>query len=844
MVMLVTLILPTVAFADTNEPGNNTMDGAILLAPGTLTTSYISNSTDVDFYKVVASTDGPMLVEMTPATGKNYDIEILDESGAVLAGGHNTTTGASGIERVTSPAAAGATYYLRVYGVSGAYTTAYTYSIKYMVDPEVNDSADLATPLADGGSAKARIFQSGDSDYFVLTPTSSGSVTAKLTVPSGLNYDLQLLSGNGMTVLAGGYQGAGITETITYQVQEGTPYYLRVFGVSGAYSASLDYTLTAVVDLEPNNSTTAAMAVAADTDIKAKISTSTDADWYTFTTPNTPQGKVRVVVTLDVPDNLDYTVSLLQTTTLGTGTGGAGEDETLDLIVNANVKHYIKVTGVSSAFSTTANYVLRYSLLDVDDNPSYALTTVPGYPMTGFLSTPADVDFLKVDAEAAKVGGALDVTFTAPDGVAGQLDVVDAAGTPVCSGTSSLHCDFAPGAVAYFKVSSADGSYSTDSAYTIDYDFTPDVTTYGEPNDTGSASYPIVVDAYLRTYKASLATDTDDDFYKFTAPVTGNFTLSMTGSDTVNYDYYLYDITGGTLTLVSSNYDPGTSGMMVGRVTASRVYQIRVMRAAGSAGGEPYTFQAQITDDLGEPNDSIEQAYVLAPLDNQLRTYYAKASGTGESDVYRMQLVNVMSPPEGDLVVVVTGSGATTDKLEVVLYDGDTMQELSRSATSSGTAPTASAIVRTPAAPDKPYILTVTSLSGTDHKYTFTTQVLKDFAEPNESYTSPAPIAVGQSFDAYIATPVDDDNYILTATKSGTLTVTITQTGSGTATVVYDSYLYSMGSGGTLGTLLAQHYSDGINATLTATVTSGKQYLIRVRRAQGHGAPYKLTTSL
>jgi predicted Rdx family selenoprotein len=111
---------------------------------------------------------------------------------------------------------------------------------------EPNNSSSSATLLTLGGSVQSYVSSPADVDWFKVVVTTPGQLAVNLTVPAGLDYDLELYAPDG-TWKAGSYNPTGAAENINYGPTITGTYYLRVYGYpvgSGAWSETTPYTLT------------------------------------------------------------------------------------------------------------------------------------------------------------------------------------------------------------------------------------------------------------------------------------------------------------------------------------------------------------------------------------------------------------------------------------------------------------------------------------------------------------------------------------------------------------------------------------------------------------------------
>jgi len=114
-----------VSVSDSYEP-NNTLSQAYAVTSGTTYSSYISSSSDIDYYKLSTSNGRKITISLTTLP-KDYDLYLYDSSGNLLASSENGSTTA---ESISFTAYYTGTYYILVEGYSGAYSTTTKYSLK------------------------------------------------------------------------------------------------------------------------------------------------------------------------------------------------------------------------------------------------------------------------------------------------------------------------------------------------------------------------------------------------------------------------------------------------------------------------------------------------------------------------------------------------------------------------------------------------------------------------------------------------------------------------------------------------------------------------------------------
>lgn len=113
-----------------------------------------------------------------------------------------------------------------------------------VTEVEPNNTTGTANALGAMPATKTGLVSTTtDVDVFSLSATSTQTITLGLTVPAGVNYDLQLLNAAGVTV-ASSANAAGASESISYNSTTNEAYYAQVVSVSGSSTATA-YTLTA-----------------------------------------------------------------------------------------------------------------------------------------------------------------------------------------------------------------------------------------------------------------------------------------------------------------------------------------------------------------------------------------------------------------------------------------------------------------------------------------------------------------------------------------------------------------------------------------------------------------------
>ncbi|MBK9524915.1 MAG: fibronectin type III domain-containing protein [Bacteroidetes bacterium] len=133
---------------------------------------------------------------------------------------------------------------------------------------------------------------------------------------------------------------------------------------TGAFTASATFTTSAPSGCsdvyESNNTSGTAKTISTNTDIVALIGTTTDSDWFKFTTTS-PNTYIKLTLT-NLP--FDYDVRLYNSNVSQLSISQLGGTSSEQIIRNTTTAstYYVRVYGYNSAYSTTACYTLRISV--------------------------------------------------------------------------------------------------------------------------------------------------------------------------------------------------------------------------------------------------------------------------------------------------------------------------------------------------------------------------------------------------------------------------------------------------------------------------------------------------
>jgi len=149
---------------------------------------------------------------------------------------------------------------------------------------------------------------------------------------------------------------SGLTSATAYEFQV-----QGVCATTGSYSGSTTFTTssssTCSDTYEPNNSSSAYKTISVNTDIDALISSSSDLDWFRFTTA-TPNTNIQVNLS-NLPADYDVRLYNSSLSTLAIGQNGGTTSESIKRNTSSAATYYVRVYGYNGVFSTSQCYRLR-----------------------------------------------------------------------------------------------------------------------------------------------------------------------------------------------------------------------------------------------------------------------------------------------------------------------------------------------------------------------------------------------------------------------------------------------------------------------------------------------------
>jgi hypothetical protein len=155
-------VFPTSSCVNAYE-ANGTQSTAAAISIGTSISAAIASSTDLDFYKVTTSGKTNMTVNLSNLPA-DFDAEIINSSGTVLASG---TNGSTTSENFTASGIAAGTYTIKVFGYNGANSNTVCYNLLV---------STVAAPAAPGNGGNNNTFERIAKKSDILYPNPAQSL--------------------------------------------------------------------------------------------------------------------------------------------------------------------------------------------------------------------------------------------------------------------------------------------------------------------------------------------------------------------------------------------------------------------------------------------------------------------------------------------------------------------------------------------------------------------------------------------------------------------------------------------------------------------------------------------
>ncbi|OAS16045.1 polymorphic toxin-type HINT domain-containing protein [Paenibacillus oryzisoli] len=638
---------------DTYEP-NDTISDAKSVTPGSTTSSYLSTSGDYDYWKYTPSTTGSINVKLTVPTdpaGLDYDLQVYEGTVSSLGSKiEESTNSGNASESKDFMAFAGKTYYLKVYKTVGTFsaTSAYTLILGNLFpdNNEDNNTYLNAKPITPGGSSiSSYISYLADGDVWKFTSGANniGMMTAQLTVPSDADYELQVYETNtlGDQLADSTKTGNGVPESITFPVNPGKDYFIKVWSKNNASRSASAYTLSVgnmPIDLsEPNDAIADAKSVAAGSTTSSYLSTPTDFDYWKYTPSAT--GEVNVQLTVpSVPAGLDYDLQVYEGTSSSLGTmiieskNAGNTTESKDFTATGGKTYYFKVYKTEGTYSSTSPYGLILSGVfqdNYEENDTYTNAkpiTPGGSTISSYISRFNDGDIWKFSTGAYN-SGTMTAELIVPNDADFELQVYegdDASSNALKESkntgngvSESISFQVKPNKNYYLKVWSKGNASRSANPYALSVGSLPTVIDNYEMNNTDEDAKVISPGVPINSY---ISYDTDGDIWKFETGASniGSMQARLTNIPVgVNYELQVYEGSTDNDQIAESKNLLNAEELISFKVKPNKKYYVKVYSQGNQYHStSPYTVSIgslPVAPDSYESNNTAAQATVLTP---------------------------------------------------------------------------------------------------------------------------------------------------------------------------------------------------------------------------------------
>lgn len=313
-------------FTGTSTSLNKGSAYSLSLSPGFASTTY------TEYFKVYIDWNG--------------DLDFIDAGENVYTSAGSTTTVSSNITIPTTAITGSVRMRIIMSDASisspcGTITYGevedYTLNIQTATSSCANPSGLLASSISSSSTTLSWTAVSGASSYSVQVKPSTSTTWTTYSATSNT------------------YSLTGLTASTTYNWQVRT----NCNTLSSSYVAGTNFTTaSACTDTyESNETRTAAKSISANTNITARIGSSTDLDWFKFSNTSTLKN-IRVTLS-NLPFDYDLYLYNSAGTLLYSSTNGSTTSETITYNNAPVATYFIQVKGYNGAFSSSLCYTLR-----------------------------------------------------------------------------------------------------------------------------------------------------------------------------------------------------------------------------------------------------------------------------------------------------------------------------------------------------------------------------------------------------------------------------------------------------------------------------------------------------
>ena len=845
-----TLILGALPQKIDNYEPNETDATAINATPNNSYNSYISLSTDYDIWKFTTGSDnaGSMHIGMTVPSGVDYELQVYkgNTAGEAIEGSYNGAGEAESVDIAVMP---NTTYFVKIYNSHGGFSSnPYTLilgALPQRIDNyEPNETDSKAVNTTPNNSYNSYISLSTDYDIWKFTTgaENAGSMHIGMTVPSGVDYELQVYKGNTAgEAIEGSYNGAGQAESVDVSVMPNTTYYVKIYTSNGFSSSPYTLILGAlpqrIDNYEPNETDATAINAPPNNAYDSYISLSTDYDIWKFTTGANNAGSMHIGMT--VPSDADYELQVYKGNTAGEAIAGsyngAGQAESADIAVMPNTTYFVKIYNYNGTFSSNPYTLILGALPQRIDNyepnetDATAINAPPNNAYDSYISLSNDYDIWKFTT-GAENAGSMHIGMTVPSGVDYELQVYkgNTAGEAIegsyngAGQAESVDVSVMPNTTYYVKIYTSNGFSS--SPYTLILGALPQRIDNYEPNETDATAINAPPN---NAYDSYISLSTDYDIWKFTtgANNAGSMHIGMTVPSDADYELQVYKGNTAGVAIAGSYNGAGQAESADIAVMPNTTYFVKIYNYNGTFSSNPYTLNLGALPqriDNYEPNETDATA-INAPPNNAYDSYISLST---DYDIWKF---TTGADNAGSMHIGMTVPSGVDYELQV--YEGSTTgSDIAGSYNGAGEAESADFSVL----PNKTYFVKIYTSHGgfSSNPYRLTLgalPIVMDNNEPNNSDAQATSVNPGNAVESYISSDTDYDIWKFTSgnTSAGRMHIDMTVPSN-------KDYELQVYKGSTAGSEIAGSYNGAGEAeSVDFVVTPNTTYYVKVYNSHG-----------
>ena len=590
---------------------------------------------------------------------------------------------------------------------------------KYEV--ESNNTYSSATVTYDDYDNYGKISAAGDVDWWRVSFSSACEANFWLgNIPSGCDYDIELYSSNGTSVLRTSAKSGTADELITYTVSANVNYYIRVYGFNSCYSNQYYWLRAANAStssgnagdsFEPNDTTSNATILGNSPNgaLTANIHIRSDVDLYRFNMTSAINFSVYLS---NIPAGCDYDLQLLNSSgsviysSSASGTNVENIDQTLPVGT-----YYIKVFSYSG-YNAASYYTLTMSVYnpgggstggdqyEPNESTGNARSININSTISANIHSTTDTDFFRITVTHTMTVPL--VLSNIPSGCDYDLRLLNSMGSVIATSTAGGNAN------ENISISLTQGTYFIQvyaySGYNASSNYSLSVAGGGgtggggdnyEPNNTQSSA-TLLVNQPTGVLNASIHVANDIDYYVFALTSISNVTITL--SNVPSNCRYSASIRNSSGTVISNVIYSGL-GTNSGTTTVNSLpvgtYYIVVEPNSGYSATTNYRLDVATVinsssgGDSYEPNNTISLAKAISASSNPNAYIEATLHNTNDIDYYKFTLtatrqisINLSNIPAGcdyelellnsnDIVVTASVMGGTyPENINITLNSG------------------------------------------------------------------------------------------------------------------------------------------------------------------------------